>query len=703
MRQAISYRLPMGFLFVLIFAAVSLCSLQTFGDEQPSPGLTPRQIQWLKDNPDSLPIWMTPEEEARKHEIGKDFKATAPPPAGVRQPAEFEPMSGVLIRYPLGIPYDLIAEMSEDADVWTIVSSSYYQSQAESNYASNGVNMANCYFFIAGTDSYWTRDYGPWYIFTGNDEQGIVDHIYNRPRPNDDEIPDEFGSYLGIPVYAMPLIATGGNYMCDGLGIAMSSRLTYDENPGMTQAQVQQTLSDYCGISQFYGLPYVESGGIHHIDCWAKFLTPGKILVEEETPVNPDLESNVTYLQTLTSSWGIPYEIVRIPVQGGEAYTNSLILNNKILVPIFGTSNDSVALQVYEDAMPGYEVIGFDGSWWYDDALHCRAMGITDRYMLYIDHIPLQDTDETVSDYLVEAEIFPYSGQALAAGSPTLWYSIDGGLFTDTVMSYQGSNLYYGYIPAQPSQTKISYYINAEDLSGRNENHPYIGAPMAHEFDITGPANSDPVLSNASVTPSYGYYGTRFEYLVDYYDDDGDAPSLIQVYIDDTGFDMELDSGTPSNGTYRYRTRDISQDEAHTCYFTAQDGYGGSARLPSEGTIPGPTTYDPELFCTGTPGPDAWMNVEVWGCANALWGVAWSKNGGPFYLPASGLTYDVGPANLHLVKKIMAEPLNLDEFGFGVKDFQLPGQISSGIKYIQGTTKLNAFWAKTNQGSFIVP
>ena len=86
----------------------------------------------------------------------------------------------------------------------------------------------------------------------------------------------------------------------------------------------------------------------------------------------------------------------------------------------------------------------------------------------------------------------------------------------------------------------------------------------------------------------------------------------------------------------------------------------------------------------------------------ALWGAAWSSHNGPFYLPASGLTYDVGPANIHLVKKIAADPLHLDEYGYAYKDFLLPDPMGSGTKYIQATTKMNAFWAKTNFDTFVI-
>jgi hypothetical protein len=231
-----------------------------------------------------------------------------------------------------------------------------------------------------------------------------------------------------------------------------------------------------------------------------------------------------------------------------------------------------------------------------------------------------------------------------------------------------------------------------------------------HSDDINGikaiygsvPTNSPCELSTGIVNPGGGYYGVRFEFKVHYYDDDGDAPNSILAYVNGTGYAMTLDSGTASNGTYRYRTRDLDIGGSHNYYFYATDP-DGSDRLPASGSYSGPVVYAPELYWSGTPAPSAWLTVEVWGCPNALWGAAWSRYNGPFYLPASGLTYDVGPGDLHMAKKIGESPLNLDEWGFAEKDFQLPGGVSSGTKYIQGTTKLNAFWAKTNYSTFVIP
>ncbi|MCK4266915.1 MAG: hypothetical protein KAX31_06510, partial [Thermoplasmata archaeon] len=72
-----------------------------------------------------------------------------PQPDPIRQTAEFERMQGVLIRYPLGITFELIAEMAENDTVYTIVEDITTMDEAYSFYQSNGVNMTNCEWVFA--------------------------------------------------------------------------------------------------------------------------------------------------------------------------------------------------------------------------------------------------------------------------------------------------------------------------------------------------------------------------------------------------------------------------------------------------------------------------------------------------------------------------------------------------------------------------
>jgi len=460
---------------------------------------------WFEENPDSLPIWLTAEELERLGEIGINFIPTLAPPGPVRQPAEFEPMEGVLIRYPFGISYQIIAEMSEDVEVVTIVASTSEKNYVLSQYNSHGVNTDNCDFLIAPSNSYWTRDYGPWFIINGNDEQGIVDHIYNRPRPNDDAIPIAFGNWRGIPFYGLPIEHTGGNYMTDGQGIAISTTLVWNENPGYSHQQINQYMQDFCGIDTYHVVPDALGEYIQHIDCWAKYLTPDTIMIIQTSPSHShynNIENAVMFFENQTSCYGTPYNIARVYTHYSEPYINSLILNNKVLVPITGSQWDDDAIESYEEALPGYEVLGFTGSWANTDALHCRTMGITDSEMLYIEHTPLYGTQSSSDGYDINANIIAYSGEDI--NTAEVIYRIDGGSWQCENMQFLGSNQYRYTIAPQLTGTVIDYYITSEDDSGRIENHPYIGETMAYSFncyfdneppekpDINGPANGVP-------------------------------------------------------------------------------------------------------------------------------------------------------------------------------------------------------------------
>ncbi|MBM3307761.1 MAG: agmatine deiminase family protein [Candidatus Eisenbacteria bacterium] len=436
-----------------------------------------------------LPIGLTPEEEGMLHLIGRDHRRTAPPPGPARNPGEFEPMTGVIVRYPWGNPLSLLVEYAEDVTLWVIVANSSQQTSAYNDLQNAGCNMAHVGFITASTNSIWTRDYGPWFIVNGNNQQGIVDHVYNRPRPLDDVIPATIGTAWGIPVYGMSLTHTGGNYMSDGRGIAMSSRLVIDENPSLTPAQIDATMESYLGITQYEKLPYIQTSGIHHIDCWAKLLSPGTILIRSVPSTHTDyarIEANVAYISTLTSSWGRPYEIVRVYTPNNEPYTNSLILNDKVFVPLYGTAWDAAAIATYQAAMPGYEVLGFTGSWLSDDAIHCRAMGVTDRYMLYIDHVPLFDTADSENGYRVRALVDDMIGAGLIADSVRVhWKTSSAPAWTPVVMTaIAGTDSFYADIPAQNVGTDVFYYVSAADNSGRRERHPYMGAADPHDFSV---------------------------------------------------------------------------------------------------------------------------------------------------------------------------------------------------------------------------
>lgn len=441
------------------------------------------------NDPNSLPKWMTPEEELRRDEIGRGFVPTQPPQAPVRNIAEFNRMQGVLIRYPLGIPTSLVAAMSEHVIVYTIVASQSVQNQAINAYTNAGVNMDNCEFIMAPTNSYWTRDYGPWFVADGNNDVGIVDFPYNRPRPNDNAIPGVVANYLGVTRYGMNVVHTGGNYMSDGMGIGASTDLVWDEN-GNNQAWVLQQMENFLGIHTYHVTMDPQGEYIKHIDCWAKFLDVDKIMIAEVPPSHPRYwayEQVANYYAEQISSYGTPFQVIRVYAPNGEPYTNSLIMNERVYVPITGSGWDNTALSTYQQAMPGYEVLGFYGSWQSTDALHCRTKDMADLEMLYVSHVPFHGLHEYQPEFEIQAEIIPYSGEALYSDSLFLIYKYHEGAFDTVPLFHTENNTYTGMLPIVAGNTEITYYLFAADESGRRENWPLIGAPGARSFNVTIP------------------------------------------------------------------------------------------------------------------------------------------------------------------------------------------------------------------------
>ena len=228
------------------------------------------------------------------------------------------------------------------------------------------------------------------------------------------------------------------------------------------------------------------------LDCWGKFLDVDKIMIAKvpsSSPQSSKYEAVANYFKNQTSSWGNKYQVY---CSKGQPYTNFLILNKKVLVPITGSSDDSAALTSYKDAMPGYEVLGFTGNWQTTDALHCRTKGIADRKMVVIKHMPLLGEKALQSSYTINAEVTSCSGNPLASDSPKIYYRINTGSYNQIAMSSAGGNTYTGAIPAQSGGSEIGYYISASDTSGKAANHPFIGSPDLHTFIIsqsqTGPS-----------------------------------------------------------------------------------------------------------------------------------------------------------------------------------------------------------------------
>ncbi len=447
-----------------------------------------------------LPKYMTPEEYLRIDEIGQGHITTAPPNCWVETPGEFEFLRGVFITWIYGqyntVFREIVRETAEVSKVYIIVGSSVEQQNITDYLNSNGIPLDSITFYIWSRNSIWMRDYGPWFMRKEDNSEGIVDFQYNRPRPYDDTIPWRIGQQWGIPVYGSPLEHPGGNFMVDGLGTGFASTLIYEENSGYTHAEIDSLMLEYSGLEQLIVLQRINIEYTGHIDLWTKILNDTLVMVGEYASGHPNhtlLDNNADSISRCNNREGKPYRIVRMPMpwstsDAPPSYLNSLFVNNKVLVPLWNEAEDDTALFIYEQALPGYDVVGINCSQMSGSggAIHCITMQTPNPHFIHIQHYPLTDTNDTLNPYRVRARITTSS--ALITDSTLVYYRINSGSFTSTSLAsvVDTPGVYAGNIPAQSAGDTVSYYILARNNDGIRRTSPVHVPPQIYTFLVTG-------------------------------------------------------------------------------------------------------------------------------------------------------------------------------------------------------------------------
>ncbi|MBN1327125.1 MAG: agmatine deiminase family protein, partial [Candidatus Cloacimonetes bacterium] len=330
----------------------------------------------------------------------------------------------------------------------------------------------------------------------------------------DDGVNQEVAEYFQTELYQLPAFLTGGNIMTDGYGTAFSTTQMFAENDDMlTENQFRQLAYDYCGIADYHLLSNTEDYGIQHIDCAAKLLDEERILVKSLPGWHPEyerMENLVTELSQLTSCFGRPYQIFRIfcaSYDGNSvaAYTNSLILNNKVFVPLFDIASDTAALETYQNLMPGHTVIGIPYSlWYYYDALHCRTRAIFDRFMLRMEHRPLDQEISADEELRFDVKITDHSETGLIYDQLWLkWRFAQSPDWLETSLAETDiPDVYSCTLAPLPVGTEIEYYLTAADNSGREEKLPGTAPLSFYSFQI-----SDVSSEGQTITPSFSFLG----------------------------------------------------------------------------------------------------------------------------------------------------------------------------------------------------
>lgn len=451
--------------------------------------------------------------------------------------AEWEPAIGTIIAWPLDIPHNLVIELAKDGKLFTMVPNQEQKAEAIEWYTKWNIDLTNIEFIIApqGLDSWWLRDWGPFAVFNQKGEMQLADGEYELATPvsgpscneplqllytkkneitgeteiirtlEEDNAPDSIGKHINASMIKLPIPFTGGNIFTDGRGNGISTCIILNENKfiGNTDSVFFAETKTKLGINNYTIISNFEESGIQHIDCYLKMLDEDRLFVmlppADHAAFNEYNRIANEELSKMTNAYGRPYEILRLNTyryDGEElaAYSNSLIINKTIYMPMFGIPEDSLALAQWEAAMPGYTVKGFiydvytepkldvrvisrraSGHGWNGgDALHCRTRAMWDKEMLYISVNRFAKEISIDTENKLEVNIIDYSNKGLYADKLFVNYREKGSDKWNKIALEQSEKDFYfvANLPKLEAGKTFEYYVSAASASGKTETMP---------------------------------------------------------------------------------------------------------------------------------------------------------------------------------------------------------------------------------------
>jgi agmatine deiminase len=276
----------------------------------------------------------------------------------------------------------IVKLLHEDECVNLFVKDEVMKAKILGLFLSRGIDLKKIRFFEFNYADVWFRDYGPIFVCNRNQELAMVRWIFNswgekyEELLKDKQVADVINHEMRLKCFEPGIVLEGGSIDVNGRGILLTTEqclLNRNRNPDLNKEKIEKFLCDYLGVNHIIWLKNGISGDDTdgHIDDLARFVNPTTIVCayeEDRKDENSDaLRKNYEILMQSTDQEGKKLNIVKLPMPGKiwyrqkrlpASYTNFYIGNKTVLVPIFKSENDKVALSILQELFPKRKVVG---------------------------------------------------------------------------------------------------------------------------------------------------------------------------------------------------------------------------------------------------------------------------------------------------------------------------------------------------------
>lgn len=340
---------------------------------------TPEERDWVQSNPILLPAVVT-----------------EPPTGPIMCPGEYAPMEGIILAWEGPSDWlDIVAQMAAkitttgNAIAYVSIDAVGENTTCNTRVTSFGGDISRIRYVSRVNDTIWIRDYGPRYIYEGagpRPVRAIVDHTYNRPRPNDDTWDNGWSTSRGHQYYELPLIHGGGNYHLSSAQPAFATQLIQNENPGLSIATIIDTWHRYQNVNTTITLPFPQEIDVtQHIDMWMYMAGDQNVLISDWAANRGSTQDTICNAQAAAMA-AAGYTVTRLPARSifGTHYTyaNGVMCNDLVLIPKYpttlGATLDQQALDAWQSALPGKTIVQINCESLVTSAgvMHCICMHV---------------------------------------------------------------------------------------------------------------------------------------------------------------------------------------------------------------------------------------------------------------------------------------------------------------------------------------
>jgi agmatine deiminase len=264
-------------------------------------------------------------------------------------------------------------------------------------------SKVNIYFVQAESNDTWARDHGGITVIE-NGKAVIHDYIFNGwgnkfDARLDNQITTKLfnkGIFENCNLKTYDFVLEGGSIESDGRGTVLTTSeclLSKNRNEHLSKNQIEKLLKENFGAERILWLNHGYLAGDDtdsHIDTLARFCDEHTIVfVGCDDPEDEHfyaLQQMKKELQQFRNFEGNPYRLVELPLPDAcfdsdgnrlpATYANFTIVNNAVLAPVYGVSQDENALEILQNCFPQKKIIGVNCRVLIEQhgSLHCVTM-----------------------------------------------------------------------------------------------------------------------------------------------------------------------------------------------------------------------------------------------------------------------------------------------------------------------------------------